>query len=194
MNEEDKARKACEMLGWIDMRDDEESESTFFNEKKEIYDMQAENWMELAYRYDIFYRIGWREFECPECCKFTWPSRDCYSPSAETCPKCGECLCPRTAYPDPFIPHDDMGNITVDNDWKHPKKETSAVFLAGNIPFNTVIPEGTPLRDATGSDIGRVTKCYHDDMGRLNVKVSIDSIIADGLFEVSLGISEDLDL
>lgn len=58
-------------------------------------------------------RQGWRTFTCYEC-QHTWeePTRDAYSPSGETCPKCREGYVQPNAYRlDPTLPVDEFGNL-----------------------------------------------------------------------------------
>jgi hypothetical protein len=57
-------------------------------------------------------RRGWRHFACDEC-KHEWKeaSRDCWSPSGENCPNCGEWNTPQDATPDLTLPCNEMGNL-----------------------------------------------------------------------------------
>jgi len=106
------AMAACEAEHWIDMRDDPESESTFFNHKSERFEFSCETWKELAEQEHICYRIGWRYFKCPECGnEWLLPTRDCFSPSGEDC-KCGEFASPYKSKQDLSLPHDDYCNLT----------------------------------------------------------------------------------
>ncbi len=71
-------------------------------------------------------RIGWRHFLCLECDhRWKWPCRDCFSLSSECCPKCFELCVPCYGEPDPTIPHDRMGNLTVPYNWAGPDERPS---------------------------------------------------------------------
>lgn len=106
MTTEEAAEEACLIEGWADKRDDPDTELAFHNSFKKIDDLHCQTWKELAELNGTCYRIGWRYFRCDECDKeYVLPSRDCFSPSVETCAGCMEDMSPYDHKVDLLIPH-----------------------------------------------------------------------------------------
>lgn len=57
-------------------------------------------------------RAGWREFKCASCGQeVEIPTRDCWSPSAENCSRCGEYMSPIRGWLCNTLVVDDMANL-----------------------------------------------------------------------------------
>ena len=70
---------------------------------------------------------------------------------------------------------------------------TKAVIMLGEIPYDKTLEPGTPLRDASGAEIGEVVKSWKDANGFLQASVHLHSLVADGLFQAQMGIIHNLD-
>lgn len=58
-------------------------------------------------------RRGWRFFMCEDCGKdWKLATRDCFSPSGESCPSCGSWAFPHASKLDPELSCDELGNLT----------------------------------------------------------------------------------
>jgi len=57
-------------------------------------------------------RTGWRAFTCYEC-KYRWaePTRDRFSPSVESCPRCSDNCVPERYWHDEELQTDKFGNL-----------------------------------------------------------------------------------
>jgi hypothetical protein len=192
---EEAAQAACEAKGWIDMRRYLEPTPMFFNFKTNLFDtMRVATWVELAQANNICWRKGWRHFVCLTCgFRGKLPSRDCFSPSHEDCPNCHDSMHPAESEPDNSLECESSCNLKGPIRWHNKSVKCAAVMGTAEIPYVSMVAEGIPVKDANGAEIGTVTGLATDEQGRRIVYMELNSVAADGLFQVAMFVAENMD-
>lgn len=153
--QEQAAMVACELEGWVV---ESIEEGFFYNKKKNIFEPDITEWVELARKHHIGYRRGWRYFECDECCtEWFEPSRDCYSHSGENCPNCSAWIHPYRCRQDLSLPVDEYCNLTKEAYTRKPKN-VKLVLVSDDVDSKI---GNMDIVDHDGKVIGRVHTGSH---------------------------------